>query len=126
MTGESAAPATELMAITRTSPTAPRRRPLALPFGFGSSFLSLTTSPLEVHDLLEHLVGGRDRLRVGAERALMGDEVDELGREIDVGLLERARGHGPAASGARHAESRVTALARGDPEVVARPAQTFV
>src|SRR6185369_15969386 len=40
--------------------------------------------PLEVDELLEHLVGRRDDPAVGLEAALGRDHPGELGREVDV------------------------------------------
>src|SRR3954463_11950201 len=47
---------------------------------------------VEVDQVLQHLVGRRDHARVGLEAALGGDHLRELGGEVDVRHLERARG----------------------------------
>src|SRR5215211_3567181 len=74
---------------------------------------------LEVDELLEQVVRRRDHARVGLEAALRGDHVRELGREVDVRHLDRARG-GQAEVAARRADvlgagrrARVPAVARG-------------
>src|SRR4051794_34584085 len=57
---------------------------------------------LEVDELLEHVVGGRDHARVGLEAALRGDHPRELLREVDVRHLDRRAGeHAGAARAAR-------------------------
>src|SRR3712207_6468499 len=45
---------------------------------------------LQVHEVLEHLVRGRDHPRVGLEATLRGDELGELGGEVHVGHLDDA------------------------------------
>src|SRR5919107_48858 len=63
---------------------------------------------LEVDEVLEELVGGRDHARVGLEAALRGDHVGELRREVDVRHLDRAGGGQAevAAGGARGLRAR--------------------
>src|SRR5258708_27128087 len=56
----------------------------------------------------------------------MCDEVDELLGEVDVRLLERTDRHRTAATGPGRAESCDAAVARFDPEAVARATKTFV
>src|SRR5579883_1483910 len=95
------------------------------------SLLSLMASPrrrslLDLHQVLQHLVGGRDRLRARLEGALVRDEVHELRRDVHVGLLERAGDERPASAGARGAERRVARLLAGGPEVVARLGEAVV
>src|SRR5687768_8676677 len=113
---------TPLMTITIT------REPLFLAAtGFACSSLigGLRTgsrlrrrSTLDVDQLLQHLVGGGDRLRVRRERALVLDQADELLGQIDVGLFERARRDGSAAAAARGAERGRAALPGLDPEAL--------
>src|SRR5882672_4408435 len=64
---------------------------LASPSGLApSAFLSdIVESALQVHQFLEHLIAGGDDARVGLVGALCGNEVRELGGEIDVGEFER-------------------------------------
>src|SRR5690242_7617165 len=45
---------------------------------------------LQVHEVLQDLVRGRDDSGVRLETTLGDDEVRELSREVDVGHLERA------------------------------------
>ena len=54
--------------------------------GFCQGGVNLLT--LELDDVLEELVAGRNGLRVGLEVTLSADHVDELGGDIDVGVLE--------------------------------------
>ncbi len=71
--------------------TAPSHTPiLETPHAIGMKALrgELTRLPLQIDELLQHFVGGRNGLRVGLERPLVRDEVDELFGEIDVGLFE--------------------------------------
>src|SRR5579859_6035691 len=82
--------------------------------------------PLDVDELLQHLVSRRDRLRVGRKRALVRDEVDELLREVDVRLLESADRDRAAAAGAGDAESGDAAVTRFDPQALACATETFV
>src|SRR5579862_4681986 len=49
---------------------------------------------LQVHEVLEQLVGGRDDLGVRFEATLGDDHVRELLPEVDVRTLERAAGQG--------------------------------
>lgn len=44
--------------------------------------------PLEIHEFLQHLVAGRDGPRIGLERALSDDHIDEFLAEIDIGLFD--------------------------------------
>ena len=44
--------------------------------------------PLEIDQLGQQFVGGGDDLGVSLEAALSGDHLDELLRQVDVGLLE--------------------------------------
>src|SRR6476469_5403915 len=54
---------------------------------------------LQVDAVLEHVVGRGDDARVGLEAALRADHGRELGREVDVGHLQRAGdGHAEAAA----------------------------
>ena len=54
------------------------------------------TQPLlQVHEVLEELVGGRDDLGVGLETTLGDDQVGELAAEVDVRPLERSAGSVP-------------------------------
>src|SRR5258708_4533799 len=99
LTPPNAAPAAKIAGSTIASKLGPPPRG-----GGGEACFSLLSlmglgrsgSLLEVHQFLQHLVGGRDRLRVRLEGALMSDEVHELRRDVDVGLLERAGDDRPA------------------------------
>ena len=78
--------------------------------------------PLQVHQLLQHLVGGGDDTSVRLESALRDDHVGELLRNVHVRSFERTRGdrgrdrasrepdHG--AAGVRGLEVRVVAVAQ--------------
>src|SRR5690606_39427075 len=65
-----------------------------------------STLPPQVHQLLEHLVGGGDHPSVGLEAALGDDHVGEFLRQVHVGHLQRT-GHDVAQAagprGAHHA-----------------------
>src|SRR5258708_1540010 len=74
--------------------------------------------PLEVHEVLEDLVGRADDTGVGLEPALCGDHVGELGGEIDVGHLDRAGGgEADAAAVAGRADGLAAAGRAGVPAV---------
>src|SRR3712207_8879688 len=64
-----------------------RRPPRSTLFPYTTLFRSLA---LEVDQVLQHLVRGRDHPRVGLEATLRGDELGELGGEIDVRHLDDA------------------------------------
>ena len=48
----------------------------------------------QVHHGLQQFVAGGDDLGIGLEGALRHDQISHLGREIDVGQFQRARGDG--------------------------------
>src|SRR5690606_38465897 len=60
---------------------------------------------LNVDELLQHLVGGGDRLRVCGVRPLMLNETDELLCEVDVGLFQSAGRHGCTPTCSRSTQS---------------------
>src|SRR5262249_11122299 len=107
--GPETAPPAGLVAVAATPPVTTRPQPSLFGCRWGCAFgllfrfhlgcsLSLSGgSALDVLELLQHLVRGRDRLRVRLERTLVGDQVDELLRDVHVRLLERARGDRSAA-----------------------------
>src|SRR5579884_1573648 len=68
--------------------------------------------PLEVHDLLEHVVRGGDDAAVRLEAALGQDHVAELERQVDVGRLDVPLSHGPEPSAAGGADVHHTGVGR--------------
>lgn len=62
----------------------------------------------------------RDHLRVGLEAALVGDQIDELGAEVDVGLLERAGDDAAVTARVGWADQRFTGVLGLDPAALAR------
>src|ERR1044071_3252317 len=80
--------------------------------------------PLEVHDLLQHLVRVRDHAAIRLEPALGDDHARELLREIDVRHLECAAGHRRLTALEREAEHRTAGVARHAVHVVADALQT--
>src|SRR5688572_1419674 len=97
--------------------------------GVSDIFLSRSSArglALDVDELLQHLVCGRDRARVGREGALVLDQTDELLAEVHVGRLERGCADRGATAGARRAERRRAALARLDPQVLPCAAEAVV
>src|SRR5688572_33468131 len=75
---------------------------------------------LDVHQLREHLVGSADDTRVGLEATLSGDHRRELGGEIHVRHLDRARGGDAPGTGggrARGTDDLAARSGRGEPAV---------
>src|SRR3954464_1753251 len=75
---------------------------------------------VEVDQVLQHLVGGRDDARVGLEATLRGDHVRELGREVDVRHLDGAS-HREAVGPTRGRDVLRARVGTGGPGVVAEP-----
>src|SRR3712207_8659734 len=65
-----------------------RRPPRSTLFPYTTLFRS--PSALEVHQVLQHLVGAGDDAAVGLEAALGDDQPGELLGQVDVGHLQRA------------------------------------
>src|SRR5688572_2811456 len=73
------------------------------------------SSALEVHQVLQDLVGAGDDTAVGLEAALGDDQPGELVGQVDVGHLQRAGHEGAAATAAGLADRRLTGVV-ADPE----------
>src|SRR3954447_22723680 len=71
---------------------------------------ALKDSALQVDDDVEQVAAGLERFRVRREAALRRDHVGQLGREIDIGVFQRARLDGPEAALAGEADLHVSGL----------------
>src|SRR5512132_2808480 len=90
------------------------------------SLQSRASDPLaQVDDRLQDLVLRLDRLRVGLVDALRRDHVDELGGEVDVRLLDRARLQDAEVGVAGDAEERVARREALRPGVAAERLQAL-
>ena len=49
------------------------------------------SSPLEIHQLLQHFIAGRNGFGIRLKRALRHDHIDKLFSEIDIRLFKRTR-----------------------------------
>src|SRR5690606_15381598 len=80
-------------------------------------------SAAEIHQLVEHLVGGGDHPGAGLEAALGHDHRGELLREIHVGILEGTRRDGGRVRAAGEAQDRQARVGRLGVHVVTAPEQ---
>src|ERR1700691_5599562 len=103
--------------------TGPAPPPFAVP---PDAFVSLSSaiaverqgSGLDLHQVLKHLVGRLNRLRVRLEALLMRNEIHELRRDVDVRLFERTRNDRAAATTAGGTERGIPRRDRRGPKVL--------